>query len=187
MNIAIRVDSSKKIGSGHIYRTLSLAQKFKEKNFKIIFICQNLPGNLINLIKKRNFKIKIIHNTFLRSERKILTNHFKAWTARMQINDSKKTIMILNANRCDWIVTDHYGLSTIWEKEVIKYSKILVIDDLLNKKHFCNLYVNYHAKISKKGKINLLTNLKCKILDGLKYVIINNKDLDNKKIFIKFS
>ena len=37
MNIAIRVDSSKKIGTGHIYRTISLAEKFKQKKNKSYF------------------------------------------------------------------------------------------------------------------------------------------------------
>ena len=59
MNIAIRVDSSNKIGTGHIYRTLSLAEKLKEKKIKVIFICQKLPGNIVDLIKKKILKLKL--------------------------------------------------------------------------------------------------------------------------------
>ena len=180
MNIAIRVDSSKKIGTGHIYRAISLAEKFKQKKIKVIFICQKLPGHIINLIKKKKFKTKIINNLFSSSEKKILNNHFRAWSHKMQINDYKKTSNILNKKKYDWVLVDHYGLSETWEKEVSKYSKIAVIDDLLNKKHFCNLYINYHMKILKK-KINLFTNPRCKILDGLKYVVINKNYLKKKK------
>ena len=91
MNIAIRVDSSKKIGTGHIYRTISLAEKIRQKKIKVIFICQKLPGHAIDLIRKKNFKIKIINNLFSRSEKKILNNHFKAWSYKMQKKDSEKT------------------------------------------------------------------------------------------------
>jgi len=185
MNIAIRVDSSNKIGTGHIYRTLSLAEKLKEKKIKVIFICQKLPGNIVNLIKKKNFKVKIINNLFSQSEKKILNNHFKSWSYKMQVNDTKKTNLILNKNKCDWMIVDHYGLSEIWEKRVTKQSKVAVIDDLFNKKHFCDLYINYHNKLAKKYKTNLLTNRECKILDGLKYVMINNKYVNKKSNFIK--
>ena len=183
MKIAIRVDSSKKIGTGHIYRTLSLAEKLKQKKINVIFICQKFSGNTVNLIKKKNFKVEIINNSFLRNEIKILNHHFKTWTYRMQINDSKKTKMILNENKCDWIILDHYGLSEAWEKEVSKHSKIAVIDDLLNKRHFCDLYINYHKKLLKNEKI-LLSYSKCQILDGLKYAIINKKYLNKKKYLI---
>ena len=103
----------------------------------------------------------------------------------MQVNDTKKTNLILNKNKCDWMIVDHYGLSEIWEKRVTKQSKVAVIDDLFNKKHFCDLYINYHNKLAKKYKTNLLTNRECKILDGLKYVMINNKYVNKKSNFIK--
>ena len=132
------------------------------------------------MIRQKKFKTKIINNLFSRSEKKILNNHFGTWSHKMQINDSKKTNTILNKKKYDWVLADHYGLSETWEKEVSKYSKIAVIDDLLNKKHFCNLYINYHTKILKK-KINLFSNPRCKILDGLKYVVINKNYLKKKK------
>ena len=133
------------------------------------------------MIRKKKFKTKIINNLFSRSEKKILNNHFGTWSHKMQINDSKKTSIILNKKKYDWVLADHYGLSETWEKEVSKYSKIAVIDDLLNKKHFCNLYINYHTKILKK-RINLFSNPRCKILDGLKYVVINKNYLKKKNI-----
>ena len=37
MNIAFRVDSSFKIGTGHIYRCLNLAKEFKKKKIKCVF------------------------------------------------------------------------------------------------------------------------------------------------------
>ena len=95
MNIAIRVDSSKKIGTGHIYRTISLAEKFRQRKIKVIFICQKLPGDMINLIRKKNFNIKVIANSFSTPDKKVLNNHFKAWSYKMQMRDSEKTKTIL--------------------------------------------------------------------------------------------
>ena len=180
MHVAIRVDSSNIIGTGHIYRALSLAEQLQKRKISVMFICQKFSGNLINLIKKKKFKIKVINNFFLPNELKILKNHFKKWNYRMQINDFKKTKGILNKIKCDWIILDHYGLSETWEREASKHTKIAVIDDLLNKKHFCRLYINYHNALLKKQKA-FLSNPECKILDGLKYAIINKKYLVKKK------
>ena len=65
-----------------------------------------------------------------------------------------------------------------------KFSKLLVIDDLLNKKHFCNLYVHNHFGITKKNKVDFLSHSGCKVLDGLKYTIINKLYL-KKNNFLK--
>ena len=56
MHVAIRVDSSNIIGTGHIYRALSLAEQLQKRKISVMFICQKFSGNLINLIKKKNLK-----------------------------------------------------------------------------------------------------------------------------------
>ena len=56
MNIGFRVDSSYKIGTGHIHRCLNLAKEFKKKKRKCFFFTKNFPGNVNNLIGK-NFKV----------------------------------------------------------------------------------------------------------------------------------
>ena len=44
-NIYIRVDSSYKIGSGHLMRCLTLAEQLKDAGADISFICRELDGN----------------------------------------------------------------------------------------------------------------------------------------------
>ena len=63
MNIAIRVDASKKIGSGHFFRTFLIA-KYLKKKFKIHFISNNLSKEYAKKLKKENF---FLHNLNLKS------------------------------------------------------------------------------------------------------------------------
>ena len=51
MKVVFRVDASLKMGTGHVMRCLTLANELKQQNHEIVFICRELTGNLILLIK----------------------------------------------------------------------------------------------------------------------------------------
>ena len=87
MKIAFRVDSSEIIGTGHIYRCMTLAEEFKKKKINSVFICQKFKKNLIYFIKKKNFKVITVINNFNRKDNKFLKNHFLPWSKEMQARD----------------------------------------------------------------------------------------------------
>ena len=153
MNVAIRVDASGRIGSGHFFRTFLLAKSLK-KNNKIHFISNNLKKEYILKLKKEKFTV---HNINLKN--------------RSQAEDAKQTILILKKidNSTDLLISDNYKLGFNWEIKIKKYvKKIMVIDDFL-RKHYCNIYLNYNTlSVDKK----YLPHSCIKLL-GPKYVILN--------------
>ncbi len=56
MNILFRADSSSTIGTGHIMRDLVLAKKYPNDN--IIFVTQNLEGNINYKIEEEGYKLE---------------------------------------------------------------------------------------------------------------------------------
>ena len=48
MKIAIRVDSSVKIGTGHVMRCITLANSLRKNGAEVLFICRKHDGNMIN-------------------------------------------------------------------------------------------------------------------------------------------
>ena len=61
----------------------------------------------------------------------------------------------------------------------------MVIDDYKDKKHYCNLYINYHFKWFKKKNYKFLLNNKCIKLLGAKYSIVRNIKIKKKLRFKK--
>lgn len=53
----IRVDANKTIGTGHLIRTLILADKLVKNNFIISFICKTIPNSLIEVLQNKNYTL----------------------------------------------------------------------------------------------------------------------------------
>ena len=166
--IFIRVDSSTKIGYGHLIRCLALADTLK-KSFKINFICTNLNGNLISQICKKKFEV------------------FRFNTKSQRINvkkDAEKTISIIkkHRNKKSLLILDSYILSQEWENRVKPYVKrLIVIDDLMNRKHSCDLIIdqNLHTQMNSLYTKSVPKN--CVKLLGPDYAILRNQFIAQRK------
>ena len=166
--IFIRVDSSTKIGYGHLIRCLALADTLK-KSFKINFICTNLNGNLISQICKKKFEV------------------FRFNTKSQRINvkkDAEKTISIIkkHRNKKSLLILDSYILSQEWENRVRPYVKrLIVIDDLMDRKHSCDLIIdqNLHTQMNSLYTKSVPKN--CIKLLGPDYAILRNQFIAQRK------
>lgn len=188
MNFAIRVDSSEKIGIGHVHRCMKLARVLKENNNKVTFLSSNLKGNINTIIKKKyNLSVIPIKNIFTTKVEK--KNHYKEWKKSYQLEDALKTLNIIKKIKTNFTIVDHYGLSESWHKKISKKNKLIVIDDFLNKKIFSDIYVNYHFLNKKDLILKNIIKSKCTNLLGPKYALLNKiknkkKNFMNKKVFI---
>ena len=167
MNIAFRTDSSFSIGTGHIHRCLNIARKFKIKKIKCYFFTNDYPGNINKLIQEEFTLCKI-------STKK----KDGIYSDKVNIIDANVSIKLIRKHSIDLIFLDNYLINEKWEKKVSKYCKIVLISDFLNRKSFCDYYINYNTPYENSFMSKNLDN-KCKKLIGSDYSII--KDLPNLK------
>ena len=134
-------------------------------------------------MSKNGFKIFLIKNKLENVDIKNHINNYEYWLNSSQKEDAYETIKYLSKNKFEWLIIDHYSLDYRWESLVRPYvKKIVVIDDLDNRKHDCDIIIdqNYSTRKNRyKKNVHLYTS---KLL-GTKYFINNLNILKYK--FIK--
>jgi UDP-2,4-diacetamido-2,4,6-trideoxy-beta-L-altropyranose hydrolase len=142
MRIAFRVDSSIEIGTGHVMRCLTLAHALAKHGAVCKFICRVHQGNLIEYIRAEGFQVEVL-SLEINNESYVNDLAHSNWLGAGQMQDVKACIPLLNAFRPDWLVVDHYGLDARWEEELAPYYHgLMVIDDLADRAHLCNLLLD---------------------------------------------
>jgi len=171
--IFFRVNSSKSIGAGHLYRCLTLAGLLRKKGLDVKFISLNNEGNLNHLITNSNFECLIINNSKLK--KMLLGAPFEVMAEDLQLMDAELSFKKFNHSKPVLLVVDSYNLSYPWEKFFqSKVKNILVIDDLFNRKHYADFLLNQNYKV-KKNAYSGMINKKCKLLLGSQYALLREE------------
>ena len=170
MNIIFRVDAAVDIGSGHVMRCLTLAEKFRLFGHKIEFVCRKANGNLFFEIEKRGFcinKLPIIEDTIWE------------WTSKYWEIDFKQTRALIDSKNVDLIIVDHYSLDEKWEKCIYNYTeKLMVIDDLANRKHYCDILLDHNYYFNATSRYDLLLSNSTMKLLGPDFALLKDDFFD---------
>lgn len=180
MKVAIRVDSSTAIGSGHLMRCLTLAKRLrKEENAKVHFISRDLDGNLHDKIIVADFSLHVLVRYPLGEG---LTG-YAAWLTVPQDVDATETKRVLQElGRVDRLVVDNYALDIVWEREMRACTnEILVIDDLANRKHDCDILLDQNFYLDKESRYTGLVPEKCKLLLGPRHALLREEFYEVRK------
>jgi UDP-2,4-diacetamido-2,4,6-trideoxy-beta-L-altropyranose hydrolase len=196
MKIVFRTDSSIQIGSGHLMRCLTLANALYEKGAEITFVCREHTGHLFDLIESTNHQLTRLSLPTSWTGGKLA---HAEWLGASQEEDAQQTAEALKIiGRVDWLIVDHYALDIEWETAMRLFTKrIMVIDDLADRKHDCDLLLDQNLHLDMGTRYKKLVPLSCKILLGPKYALLRPefkvarsglkmRDGSVKRIFIFF-
>lgn len=170
--IVFRVDSSIKIGSGHVMRCLTLAKQLKSKH-EVVFISRNLSGNLNEFVQQNSFKLFELP--------KGNSTHafagYEEWLTVTQHEDAQQTIDILKRySEVDGIVVDSYAIDEKWENLIRPYvQRIMVIDDLANRKHNCDILLDQNYVCNMSVRYSNLVPRQCQLLLGPQFTLLREE------------
>jgi len=178
MKILIRTDSSQKIGSGHVMRCLTLAEELRGLGAIVEFITRNHLGSISQQIKNKGFKVYLLPRPTIKQQKNLVG--YEELLGVKQDIDSYETIQIIKHSETDWLIIDHYGLNYNWEEKLRSYTKkIMVIDDLANRKHDCDILLDQNYIHDKNRYDELLLPCTTKLL-GVKYALLRKEFIGSK-------
>lgn len=172
--IAIRVDATSQIGTGHFMRCLTLADELKQHGAEIRFISRDLPQHLGEMLKLKGFEfISLLQSNNVEQLDNLA--HSK-WLGTSQAEDAQASIDALSDKNWDWLIVDHYALDTRWETKLRESAKkIMVIDDIADRQHNCDLLLdqNYYADMEARYIGKVPTH--CQLLLGPRYALLRDE------------
>ena len=180
MNVFIRADASINIGVGHVMRCLTLAKELHDNGATVHFICRELQGNLITDLRDKGIKVyplALYHPPEQRADGDDTpSSHAFDWRL-----DARATSDVLQQFQdIEWLVVDHYDIDARWEKVVRGHvKKIMIIDDLADRRHDCDLLLDQNFS-TLSNRYDTLLPANCRQLLGPKYALIRQEFLATK-------
>ena len=179
LRIALRVDASLLMGSGHLMRCLTLAEALRARGAHCQFITREHPGHLLAVIQSRKFEVKTLKNFAKPAWTAIKTIDddaglpaHAAWLGTDWQTDAKQTAAALQGQVADWLVVDHYALDQRWEQALAPhYRRLLVIDDLADRPHCADLLLDQNLGRAPQDYAALVP-AHCKLLIGPQYALL---------------
>ncbi|MCK5098297.1 MAG: UDP-2,4-diacetamido-2,4,6-trideoxy-beta-L-altropyranose hydrolase [Desulfobacteraceae bacterium] len=174
MKILVRADSSITIGTGHLIRCLTLADALKERA-EIHFVCRDLQGNLSDLVKSHGHSLHLLPAA--KESLKVLkddTAH-SAWLEVSWQDDLKETQNKAQSitEKFDWLIVDNYALDYRWERGCRNIAnKIMVIDDLADRCHDCDLLLDQNYFTDSEKRYNNLVSDESMNCFGPEYALL---------------
>ena len=147
MKVVFRADASLKIGTGHVMRCLTLAEAIRQHGGRCSFVCKNHEGNLVELISQRGFAVHRLPVVGVgKSLADVVSGEitgYGEWLGSDWIDDARQTCALIDEEKADWVVVDHYAVDYRWEQVVHSSCRhLMVIDDLADRRHDCDLLLD---------------------------------------------
>ena len=100
----------------------------------MFFFVNDYPGNINKIIKKEfalfNLSTNYSQNTY---------------SCKSNIYDANLTVKLIKKLNIDLLFIDNYLIQEKWEEKVSKFCKTVSISDYLDRKSYCNFYINYNV------------------------------------------
>ncbi len=144
-----RADASPAIGAGHVMRCLTLADALAERGWQCSFAGSSGTSATVAALRDSDHEIQ-----------------------EMEKADDSRVLRDAWPDGCDLLVVDHYGLDAAFESPCRGWAKrILIIDDLADRPHDCDVLVDQTAGRSGDDYRQLVPS-SCRILTGSAYALL---------------
>jgi UDP-2,4-diacetamido-2,4,6-trideoxy-beta-L-altropyranose hydrolase len=155
-NIAIRVDASLQIGTGHLKRCLSLVQALQEQGVQPVLITRALDGVSAQVLRDSPCPVHWLpapagHVDGLCNDE---APPHASWAGVSWGQDARETAGTLRAQRTDWLVVDHYAVDARWHDSLRDAlgCPLLVIDDTADRSLSADVLLDHNWDLDHRDR-----------------------------------
>lgn len=171
MKIVFRVDSGSHMGIGHVMRCLTLAHELKKNNHQLFFITKN-HKNFSKKVIADHFPVSVMDSGVPRDLSAAERHDYANWLGESWESDLEKTNKILaGIGQLDLVIVDHYSLGKDYEQG-LQCSRVMVIDDLMNRSHHCDLVLDQNITANQVKYSQLMEKKETKLLMGPPFAML---------------
>ena len=171
LSVIFRVDASLQIGTGHVMRCLTLADALGEQGAECQFVCREHEGHLMDHIRSRSYQVHALPKPSADTSYGSDLAH-SSWLGVDCYTDAQQTRQLARGAKLDWLIVDHYALDYRWESTMrSEYRRIMVIDDLADRHHDCDLLLDQNYGSSAERYAGLVP-FECTQVHGPKFALL---------------
>lgn len=134
--IGIRVDNNAIIGSGHLFRCMSIARVIQTFDEELLFICSS--DSETGYIKQLGFSYELVENSV-----------YNRWCLANEVD-------LLKKNQITVLLVDTYYVDKSLISFLHKYVKLIYIDDFKNSDFDVDVIINYNIESKPSDYSNIL-------------------------------
>jgi UDP-2,4-diacetamido-2,4,6-trideoxy-beta-L-altropyranose hydrolase len=168
-HVVFRADAGQRIGTGHVMRFLSIADRLAQDGVLARFMCKAHDGHMAAQIAARGYACDLLPVVAGWT-----APDYLGWLGGSAAQDAALTgAAIRAAGGADLLVVDHYALDAAYHRALrADVSRIAVLDDLHNRPHDCDVLIDQNIGHSAAAYAGLVP-VGARLLVGAEYAPIN--------------
>lgn len=178
VQVVIRADASTEIGTGHVMRCLTLADKFKRNGAMVQFVCREHPGHFCDLIQQMGYPVFRLPYCEQKANEADVNYAYAHWLGEPWEEDLAQTSSMLSnlGTAIDLLVVDHYAIDIRWEQNIRSFvNKIMIVDDLANRHHDCDILLDQNLYDNMEHRYDGIIPEHCMKLLGPSYALLRDE------------
>lgn len=155
-------------------RCLTLANAVQQRGAQTCFVSRQMPEHFIELLAQRGHTFVPLDSGIDRLVSGDLAH--ASWLGASQEADAQESLDALSSRSWDWLVVDHYALDMRWESVLRQVArKILVIDDLADRQHDCDILIDQNYYLDMLGRYAGKVPSHCQLLLGPRFALLRDE------------
>jgi len=156
MRVALRVDASSAMGTGHLRRCLSLAQALQEQGAEVVMLVRPLDTVAAHVLQQTAVSVTWLPAVAAGPQTPPtddLPPH-PTWAQVTWQQDAGDTYAALRSAPPDWVVVDHYAFDARWHDAVRAGlgCRLLVVDDIADRPLAADVLLDHNASPDHREK-----------------------------------